>query len=156
MTAVPSTATPRASRTPLLLAGLGLILGLAIITFILATRPAGVVVTPLDDGMVVEVDDGLLYFLWDGGRQRIQQPAAMSDDDLAALGVTLGTTSVPVLTVGEPGSRFVLHPPDGSDARLYLIDGDTAHPVVVTRVTPAAVMSLPEIDELVITRVRVP
>jgi hypothetical protein len=148
--------TTHSSRTPLLLAGLGLAMGVMIVAVILAVRPAGSVFTPLDDGMVVEVDDGLLYFLWDGGRQRIQQPAAMNDDDFAELGVTRSTTAIPVLTVGEPGSRFVLHPSDGTEARLYLIDGETAHPVVVTRVDAAAVVSFPEIDELVVTRVRVP
>lgn len=35
-------------------------------------------------------DDGLLFFLWDGGKQRISQPAAFAGSDLRDLGLTIG------------------------------------------------------------------
>lgn len=38
------------------------------------------------DGTVVATDDGRFFFLWNGGKQRIQQPAAFDEADLDGLG----------------------------------------------------------------------
>jgi hypothetical protein len=108
------------------------------------------------DGTVVATDDGLVYFLWDGGRQRIQQPRALAESDLDALGLTIGDPAPRVLTVGEEGSFFAMHPADGPSSRLYLAVDGVLHAVEVTEVPEELLAGVPDIEELVITRVRVP
>jgi hypothetical protein len=108
------------------------------------------------DGTVVESDDGLVYFLWDGGRQRIQQPRALAASDLATLDLTLGETAPPVLDVGDEGSFFAMYPEDGPESRLHLAVDGTLHPVDVVRVSADELAGVPDLEALVITRVRVP
>lgn len=43
------------------------------------------------DGTVVATDDGRFSFLWNGGKQRIQQPAAFDHSHLARAGLSIGT-----------------------------------------------------------------
>lgn len=131
---------------------------LVIISLVLAVRPLTREITlgPAD-GTVVQVDDGLVYFIWDGGKQRIQQPAAYSETDLEVLGLSVGEPAPPQLTVGEEGSHFAIYPHDGPDAKLYLVDGETLHLVDVARVSLDEIAELGEISEpLLITSVRIP
>lgn len=108
------------------------------------------------DGMVVEVDDDRVYFLWDGGRQRVQQPAALSDADLADLGLTIGEAAPTLLTVGTEATRFVVHPVDGPATRLYLVQADTLHEVDVVKVSKDAVANRRDLEDVVIDRVQIP
>jgi hypothetical protein len=135
------------------------ILGVAVVAAIaLLSDPA----TPprqgadVTDGMVVELHDGMLFFLWDGGVQRIQQPSAFSDADLTDLGITIGDPAPDVLTVGEAGARFALYPFDGPDSTLYLVDGQTMHEVQVVSVSADDIADRPVLDDLVVNRVRIP
>lgn len=143
-----------AIRKPLAI--VAVVVAAAIVAAFLAGRTAANDGADLADGMVVEAGDGLLYFLWDGGRQRIQQPAGLSDDDLVELGLELGDPAPTLLTLGEEGSVFVVYPYDGPDAALYLADGDLLHKVEVVSASLDDLDERPDLDQLVITRVRVP
>lgn len=47
-------------------------------------------------------------------------------------------------------------PPDGPRARLHLLQDDALHPLEIVPVHPGPLRSLPDLAELVITRVRLP
>lgn len=112
--------------------------------------------TSVIDGMVVEVDDDLVYFLWDGGRQRVQQPAALSEADLVDLGLEIGEAAPTLLTVGTETTRFVVHPADGPAARLYLVQADTLHEVEIVKASEDAVADRRDLEDVVIDRVQIP
>jgi hypothetical protein len=96
---------------------------------------------------VVEVDDGLTYLVTDDLAARIQQPGSAELDQLADAGVVLGA-EVTELTITEDatGSRFVVVPPDGPEARLHLLVADTLHPVRVAPGDRGVVTELAEGD----------
>jgi alkylation response protein AidB-like acyl-CoA dehydrogenase len=99
--------------------------------------------------------DGLVYFIWEGGKQRIQQPAALDDHDLDELGLTIGDPAPDDLVVGEEGSAFVMYPSDGPDSKLHLMDGDTLHELRIVATAEATVADLPDLEDLVVNRVRI-
>lgn len=140
-------------RRPLLIA-VAVVAGLLLAALLTGRTAASD--APLGDGMVVQVDDGLIYFLWDGGKQRIQQPAAYSDADLAELGLEIGAEAPARLTLGEEGTFFAMYPFDGPQAALYLVADGVMHRVQVSAVTLDDLTDRPDLSELVITRVRVP
>lgn len=108
------------------------------------------------DGIVVEVDDDLIYFLWDGGRQRIQQPAALSAADLVKLGLVIGEVAPTTLTVGSETTRFVVHPADGPTARIYLVQAGTLHEIDLVQATYDPIADLRDLEEVVVDRVQIP
>jgi hypothetical protein len=145
------TATLRRRQT------LAVALAVAVIAaIVLTTRPASPDAgADLADGTIVEVDDGLVYFIWEGGKQRIQQPAALDDHDLDELGLTIGDPAPDDLVVGEEGSAFVMYPSDGPDSKLHLMDGDTLHELRIVATAEATVADLPDLEDLVVHRVRI-
>jgi hypothetical protein len=106
--------------------------------------------------MVVQVDDGLVYFMWDGAKQRIQQPAPLSDADLEELGLEIGEPAPELLTLGEEGSYFATYPFEGSEATLYLVQDGKLHEVQIVEATLDQVVEIPDLSPLVINRVRIP
>lgn len=99
---------------------------------------------------------GLL--LWNGRKQRIQQPAAFHEDDLADLGLRIGLPAPRVLHVGGGremrfGSRFVMVPADGPDARLHLLRGASLHPLDVARIDDETIDRMRDLEDTVIDRV---
>lgn len=113
----------------------------------------------LIDGIVVGVDGGLegglLYLLWQGAKERIQQPVALTQADVEQRQLHR-EPAVAQLTVvdHEAGSSFVVVPPDGPDARLHLIVDGLIREVLVQHVTPAALEAVPDAGGHLLGRVR--
>lgn len=110
------------------------------------------------EGTVVATDDGRFFFLWNGGKHRIQQPAAFDEADLAGLGLQIGRPAPRVLEVGEEpetrfGTRFVMVPADGPEARLHLLRGSSLHLLDIVRVDASTVAAMPDLTGTVIDRV---
>lgn len=128
----------------------------------LTSLAAGSVLPPstaLLDGAVVGIDGGLdgglVYYVWQGEKHRIQQPRAMTAADVEQLGLEYGPT-VTGLVAGEvEGSWFAVVPPDGAEARLHVVVGDTIHPVVVQAIDEQLVRSISDATSPVITRLAV-
>jgi hypothetical protein len=151
-----TTTTRKSEKSIGLIVVVVLVIG-AIVGLVLALRPATREVTlGLTDGMVVQVDDGLVYFMWDGAKQRIQQPAPLSDADLEELGLEIGEPAPELLTLGEEGSYFATYPFEGSEATLYLVQDGKLHEVQIVEATLDQVVEIPDLSPLVINRVRIP
>lgn len=107
-------------------------------------------------GAFVDAGDGTVWFVWQGERQRVQQPGAMFEEDLAERGLVRGPAAPPRLVLGEPGSFLVMIPPDGADARLHVAVGDAVHEVQVLPVDPDRLAGIPEARTSILDRIRLP
>lgn len=111
--------------------------------------------TAFVDGTVVAIDGGLdgglLYFVWGNEKERIQQPRAMTVEDVTSLGLTRGAAVVNLAAGGRDGSYFAVLPPDGPEARLYVVIDRTIHPVVVQDVDAEMVRAIPDAADSRIT-----
>lgn len=67
----------------------------------------------LPDGRVVTTDDGRIFFLRNGGDQRVPQPPASDEDDLGPLGLTIAGPAPQFVTVALTYST-VSASPDGA------------------------------------------
>lgn len=109
--------------------------------------------TAIVDGTVLAIDGGLdgglVYFVWQGRKQRIQQPRPMTPSDLTALGLRPGPAVASLVAGRGPGSYFVVSPPDGPDARLHVVIGDVVHPVLVQHVAPDVLRGMPDTTDLI-------
>lgn len=117
---------------------------LLVLVAVVATAGAAIAWTrqpstaPMPVAEVVEIGDGLVYLVFDREAIRIQQPAAIELADLEADGVRVGDEIERVALAPSPtGSRFVMVPPDGPDARLHLLVDDVLHPVIARAGTRA-------------------
>lgn len=113
------------------------------------------------DGIVIGteggLDGGLLYVAWGGGKQRIQQPAAFFEEEMDERGLEWGPAIANLAVAdGETGSYFAVVPPDGADARLTVAIDGVLHPVVIQQIAKDVVDTLPDLDELVLTRLTLP
>jgi hypothetical protein len=91
------------------------------------------------------LDSGLIYLVADGTKTRIQQPRAATFDELDADVVeevaTLGVADAPT------GSQFVVVPPDGPDAALYLLVDGVLDPVEIHAASQDSLDALPDADQ---------
>lgn len=115
--------------------------------------------TAIVEGMVAGVDGGLdgglIYVLWDGGKQRIAQPAALTEADLEGLGLAREPAVAQLTVTDSPGSsRFVVVPPDGPDARLHLVADGVVREVLVQHVAAELLEGVPELHDLALSQVR--
>lgn len=115
-------------------------------------------VTSPGDGMVVATEGGLdggrLWFLWDGGRQRIQQPRPISEQDLTTLDLRLGEPINGPMTVAadDRTTTFAIYPADGLTAALHLLVGDTLYPVTVLVADELSIFDRRELESMVVDR----
>lgn len=108
------------------------------------TRVAPGTVIGIDGG----IESGMVHVFADGELHRVQQPRAMTAEDLDAMGIELGAPVVHVhLTEAPTDAFFAVVPPDGSDARLHLVVDAVAHPVVVQEIAAEAVEGIPTAGE---------
>lgn len=114
--------------------------------------------TALVDGSVVGVDGGLdggmVFYVWHGEKQRIQQPRAMTEDEVITEGLRRGAAVATLAADGPEGSYFVVVPPDGPQAELHVVLDGTIHPVLVQEIDPETVRSIPDASTAITTRLR--
>lgn len=108
--------------------------------------------TRIVDGTVIGIDGGLdsgmVHVFAQGELHRVQQPRAMTVEDLDTMGIEVGAPIVHVHLAEEPTEAFfAVVPPDGSGARLHLVVDGVAHPVVVQELTSGAVAGIPTAGE---------
>ena len=92
------------------------------------------------------LDSGLVYLVVDGTQTRIQQPRAATLDELDGVEVAEEAATIGVADVAT-GSQFVVVPPDGPDAALYLLVDGVLHPVDVQAASQASLDALSDDDQ---------
>lgn len=121
--------------------------------------PVGIAPGVPENGAVVATEGGLdggrLWFVWDGARQRIAQPRAISEAGARREGIEVGDPVTGPLGVAAQAGRasFAVHPEDGPSARLYLLQDGVLHLVPVVVDDAGAVLALPVLDVTVVDRV---
>ena len=103
------------------------------------------------------MNGGRIWLIWEGQRQRIQQPSGLEPDWLPRMGLEISEPAPERLTVGTiEGTSWHVIPPSGPEAKLYLAYDGELHEVTVLTADDDAIMALPEAEELLIARVRLP
>lgn len=120
----------------------------------------GTTAAQLPDGSVAAVDGGLdgglLFIVWDGTRERIEQPAPFDAATIEDLGLQLQEPIERLTAMSEPDPRnfWVVHPPEGGKARLHLAVADRLYPVETVPAEQHQIDELGVPDEPLLNRMR--
>lgn len=110
------------------------------------------VVAAVDGGL----DGGMLFIVWEGTKERIDQPAPFDDATVDELGLRL-EQPVDRLTAGaepDPRTFWVLYPADSPDARLHLAIADRLYPIQTLAVDREQIDRLPDAEDMLLNRMR--
>ena len=114
----------------------------------------------LPDGSVAAVGDamngGLLYIVWDGTAERIEQPAPMDRKTLREIGLRRVAPVERFTARPEPDPRtfWVVFPPSGPRARLHLAVANRLYPVVTVPAHQSQIDALEPPSESLLNRMR--